>query len=120
LNQIFVAPKLCEIAAAFVRASDEHLAMHLGGVEAIGTDCKPIVNVVEIRAATANARWSAPVADEFCRQAVVARVGALRQSGKKRCGRLKQILLNLLSNACKFSKQGEVTLRIRKVTDGRD
>src|SRR4029077_6696149 len=75
-NHIVVAPEFGEIVAAFIRASNEHLTMHLVYVEAIGIDCQPFINVVGISAATATIEGQmvgsmlaeAPVADEICRQ----------------------------------------------------
>ena len=65
--------------------------MHLVYVEAIGTDCQPIINVVGIGAATATIEGQmvrcmlgeAPVADEICRQSIIAPVGADRQDGNR-------------------------------------
>jgi signal transduction histidine kinase len=48
--------------------------------------------------------------------------GVSGESGSTQRGHhaLKQILLNLLSNACKFTKEDEVALRVRKVAGGRE
>src|SRR5262249_45192998 len=90
LNQIVVAPKLREIIAAFVRTSAEQHAVYLMYIEAIGPDCQPLV-LVGIRAPTTTIECQmvggmlgqAPVADEFCRQPILARMGADRQDGKR-------------------------------------
>ena len=66
--------------------------MHFVYVEAIGIDCQPIINVGGIGAATATIECQmvgsmlgeAPVANEICRQPIVARVGAYREDGKRR------------------------------------
>jgi hypothetical protein len=75
----------------FVRASNDHLTMHLVYVEAIGIDCQPIFNVVGIGTATAAIEGEmiggmlgeAPVANEMFRQPIVTRVDPDREDGKR-------------------------------------
>jgi signal transduction histidine kinase len=73
-----------------------------------------IAPVVEEVAAT-----SRPLAEQNSNRLVSdcnADIGTIRADPL----RLRQVLLNLLSNACKFTKEGEIALRVRKVADGRD
>ena len=95
LNQIVVAPELCDIVAAFVRASDEQLAMHLVYVETIRINCEPIVKV-GICAATATIECQ--MVRRYARRstsrrrilpALDRRRGWLRQTGRQALSRRK-------------------------------
>jgi len=75
--------------------------------------------VPSLETAWQDVNTAGPLAEQNKNRLVVdaqENVGALNADSM----RLKQILLNLLSNACKFTKEGEVALRVRKVADGRD
>ena len=74
----------------------------------------PIAPIVDEVVAT-----SRPLAEQNGNRLVIdckADIGTVRADPL----RLRQVLLNLLSNACKFTKEGEVALGGRKVADGRE
>jgi signal transduction histidine kinase len=75
---------------------------------------------IEYRWAEGRYEHLAEIAAEFVRLKVDVIVQENLGAFAADAMRLKQILLNLLSNACKFTKEGEVALRVRKMADGRD
>jgi signal transduction histidine kinase len=136
LNAIIGLTEMMVINAA--RFGTEKALEPLKRVNAAGTHLLGLINQVldlskieagklELNSESVNL---APLIDE-----VIGTAGQLAEQNKNRLiveaekslgamtvdpMRLRQILLNLLSNACKFTKQGEVKVKARRITNGGD
>src|SRR5262249_23944383 len=136
LNAIIGLTEMMVTNAA--RLGTEKTAEPLRRVHRAGTHLHGLINQVldlskiEAGKLELNPEWVnlAPLIDEVvgtARQLAEQNKNRLVVEAEEKLGaltvdpmRLRQILLNLLSNACKFTTQGEVALRVRKVVDGRN
>jgi len=115
------------------KAAEPLQRVHRAGAHLLGV-INQVLDLSKIEAGKLELNWElvdlAPLIDEIigtAGQVAEQNKNRLVVEGRESVGqltvdpmRLRQILLNLLSNACKFTKHGEVALRIRKVTDGRN